>query len=534
MQSTGGMPAVMGNRGVVASASPLASAAGLRVLMDGGNAADAAVTVAAILSVDEPYFSGIGGHGIVMLYLADTGEVKCLDFGGFAPRAFTIDQWGSPPRHRYWDVTSSVFPGTLAGWAELLERHGTRSLAQALEPAIEHARGGVPARPVVVDFIAGLKNEMSRFPELAETYLPGGRVPRTGQVIASRDLADTYEEIARSGAAYFYEGPLCERIVEYYNRCGARFTEREFSEYRPRWRATLETTYRDGYRVVVPKCQTCSPNILTQLNVWEHFDLADLDHLGFECIHLGIETAKLAFSDRRVHCGDPDFSPVPYERLISKDYAAGLALRIDPIRACPERLPGDQADDVSRGGTTHLTVVDRNRNAVAMTCTLGPSFGCMHIVPGTGIILNNEGVFFDLDPLDGPNYPAAGKRVQHDMSPTLVFRGERLFLALGTPGGLGITQTIPQVISKVIDHDLPLQAAIESDRYRYFGEGQVRVGDDIPAAIRDRLRDAGHDVLPAGAPPIWAGGFHAVAIDPDSGALIGGADPRRGGLAVAY
>ena len=133
-----------------------------------------------------------------------------------------------------------------------------------------------------------------------------------------------------------------------------------------------------------------------------------------------------------------------------------------------------------------------------MTCTLGPSFGCMHIVPGTGIILNNEGVFFDLDPLDGPNYPAAGKRVQHDMSPTLIFRGERLFLALGTPGGLGITQTIPQVISKVIDHGLPLQAAIESDRYRYFGEGRVRVGDNITAAIRDRLRDAGHEVLPAG------------------------------------
>ena len=225
---------------------------------------------------------------------------------------------------------------------------------------------------------------------------------------------------------------------------------------------------------------------------------------------------------------------MPYERLASKDYGADLAMRVDAARARSEPLPGDQPDDGTRGGTTHLTVVDNDRNAVAMTCTLGPSFGCMHVVPGTGIILNNEGVFFDLDPLDGPNYPAAGKRVQHDMSPTMVFRGDRLFLALGTPGALGITQTIPQVISKVIDHGLPLQAAIESDRYRYFGAGQVRLGENIPAAIRDRLRDAGHDILPPGAPPIWAGGFHAVAIDPDSGTLIGGADPRRGGLAVAY
>ena len=524
----------MGTRGAVASASPLASAAGLKVLMDGGNAVDAAVTVAAILGVDEPYFSGIGGHGILMLHLADTGEVKCLDFGGFAPHDFTIDQWGSPPRYRYWDVRSSVFPGTLAGWAEVLERHGTRSLAQALEPAIEHARRGVPARPVVVDFIARLKHEMARFPELAGTYLPGNCVPRAGQIIVNQDLADTYEEIATNGAAHFYEGALSERIVEYYNRCGARFTAREFSDYRPRWRDTLETTYRDSYRVVVPKCQTCSPNILTQLNIWEHFDLSGLEHLGFEHIHLGIETAKFAFSDRRIHCGDPDFSAVPYERLASKDYGADLAMRVDAARARSEPLPGDQPDDGTRGGTTHLTVVDNDRNAVAMTCTLGPSFGCMHIVPGTGIILNNEGVFFDLDPLDGPNYPAAGKRVQHDMSPTMVLRGDRLFLALGTPGALGITQTIPQVISKVIDHCLPLQAAIESDRYRYFGAGQVRLGENIPAAIRDRLRDAGHDVLPPGAPPIWAGGFHAVAIDPESGTLIGGADPRRGGLAVAY
>ena len=308
----------MGTRGVVASASPLASAAGLKVLMDGGNAVDASVTVASILSIDEPYFSGIGGHGILMLHLADTSEVKYLDFGGFAPHDFTIDQWGTPPSYHYWDVRSSVFPGTLAGWAEVLERHGTRSLSQTLEPAIEHARRGVPARPVVVDCIARLKCEVLRFPELA------------------------------------------------------------------------------------------------------------------------------------------------------------------------------------------------------------------------GIILNNEGVFFDLDPLDGPNYPAAGKRVQHDMSPTMVFSGDRLFLALGTPGALGITQTIPQVISKVIDHGLELQAAIESDRYRYFGAGQVRLGENIPPAIRDRLRDAGHEILSPGAPPIWAGGFHAVMIDPETGTLIGGADPRRGGLAVAY
>ena len=144
---------------------------------------------------------------------------------------------------------------------------------------------------------------------------------------------------------------------------------------------------------MVPKCQTCSPNILTQLNVWEHFDVPSLGHLSFEGIHVGIETAKFAFSDRRTCCGDPDFSAVPYDRLISRDYGAELAKRIDPPRALSEQRPGDQVDDGLRGGTTHLTVVDKDGNAVAMTLTLGPSFGCMHVVPGTGIVLNNEGVF---------------------------------------------------------------------------------------------------------------------------------------------
>ena len=368
---------------------------------------------------------------------------------------------------------------------------------------------------------------------------PHARIERRKGVLKDHldlDLPHAAGELVRIGLQAFVrrgDTDADEHIVRYCNRNGSRFTRREFSEYRPRWRSTLAATYRDRYRVVVPKCQTCSPNILTQLNVWEHFDVAGWGPSSFECLHLGIETAKLAFADRRNHCGDPDFSAVPYERLASKDYAAALAKRIDPVRAQPER-PGDEPDDGRRGGTTHLTVVDEERNAVAMTLTLGPDFGSMHVVPGTGIILNNEGVFFDLDPPGGPNFPAAGKRVQHDMSPTLVFKDDALFLALGTPGGQGITQTTPQVISKVIDHGLGLQAAIESDRYRYFGAGRVRPGEGIPPAVRDRLREAGHEVLPPSAPPIWAGGFHAVMVEPDTGTLAGGADPRRGGLAVAY
>ncbi len=201
-------------------------------------------------------------------------------------------------------------------------------------------------------------------------------------------------------------------------------------------------------------------------------------------------------------------------------------------RVAPE-MPGNAAV-AKAGGTTHLTVVDRDQNAVVITQTLGPDFGCMHVVPQTGIILNSEGLYFDLEPEGGPNYPEAGKLVQHDMCPTVVLKDGELFIALGTPGAQGISQTIPQVISKVIDHDLEIQAAIESDRYRYYGNDQVRLGEGIPRHTRNQLEAKGHRILPNDSNTLWAGGFHAVMLNSGSGVLAGGADPRRGGLAVGY
>lgn len=527
------MPAICGKNGMVASASPLASAVGLKVLMDGGNAMDAAITTASMLSVDEPYFSGIGGHGIMTLYWAANGAIECLDFGGGMPQGFTIDQWGEPPAYPSRDVSSAIFPATLAGWAQALEKYGTLSLAETLQPVIHYAETGVAVRPVVRDFIDRIFEDAKQFPEFAKIFLPRGRVPAVGETLVYEDLAKTLRAIANEGVSLFYRGELAERMVSYLNAHGSRFTREEFASYEPRWRETIRTTYRDEYEIIVPKCQVCAVNILTQLNVWEHFDLKNSGLCTPDSLHVGIESAKMAFADRKNYCGDPDFSEVPYERLAAKAYAQDLAARITMEQVCPER-PGDIRQRTNKGGTTHLTVVDRDGNAVAITQTIGPDFGCLHVIPGTGVILNNEGVYFDLDPVDGPNYPQAGKLSQHDMSPTLVLRDGKLVLALGTPGAIGITQTIPQVISNVIDHGLDIQTAIDADRYRYYGNGEVRLGEGISNDVRDALAARGHRLLPPSATPMWAGGFNAVAGDPVNGTLTGGADPRRGGLAVGY
>ena len=322
-----GMPIVSGMNGMVATASPLASAVGLRVLMEGGNAVDAAIAAGSILSLDEPYFSGIGGHGIMMLHRASTGETECLDFGGFAPRGFTIDQWGTPPAYDVRNICSAIFPATLAGWAEALDRYGSWSLAEVLQPTIDYAEAGIPMRPVVHNFIAGVAEDARAFPEFARIFLPGGRVPEVGQIVKYQDLANTFRQIASEGAEVFYNGELADRIVGYFNEQGARFSREEFADYAPRWCGTMDTTYRGDYQVIVPKCQVCSPVILTQLNIWDRFDLKAMRHLTPESLHLGIEAAKIAFADRRTYCGDADFTEVPYQRLASRSYAKALAVR---------------------------------------------------------------------------------------------------------------------------------------------------------------------------------------------------------------
>ena len=522
------IPVVNGTHGAVASGSPIASQMGLKVLMDGGNAVDAAVTTATMLSVGDSNMCGIGGHGIMMLYWAKTGEVKCLDWGGFLPHKFTVDQWGTPPEIPTRDPQCSILPGTLAGWAEALDKYGTISLAKALEPAIKYAEEGVPLIPTLAVYTENRADLIKVFPELAKIYMPGGRVPKMGDMLKFKDLANTYRKIAKEGPEVFYKGELGDRIVKYLNEHGSRFTKEEFANYKPIWRDTLSTAYRDRYEVFVPKNQNFSPTILTMLNIWENFDMKSLGLLSPETIHLVIEAMKIALADRTAYYGDPAFTEIPYEILTSKAYAKRLVQeRIDMQKASPDK-PGEI--EGLEGATTNLAVVDKDHNVCCITQTLGSGFGCCHVVPGTGIILNNEGQFFDLEPVGGPNYPGAGKRVENQMGPAIVLKDGKIFMGVGTPGGTMIPLAIAEVIMRAIDYDLGIQEAIEVPRIRYRGKGIAQLEEGIPWEVREKLWQMGHYIQDATS----ICRVTAVTVDPESGIVEGGADSDGNCIAVAY
>jgi len=523
------IPVVSGRNGAVAAPSSAATSVGLKVLMDGGNAIDAAVSAAATATVSEFMASGIGGHGIMVMYWAKTGEVKVLDWGGFLPHAFTLDQFGTPatpPPET--SVLDTIFPGTLAGWAEALKSYGTISLSDALQPAIEYAEEGIAVNPWIANSAEdyAIDTLKDAFPELVEICMPEGRMPKVGDILKFPDLAQTYKLIAEKGPDVFYKGELGDKVVSYLNENGSRFTKEEFANYKPIWRDTLSTTYRDEYEIFVAKNQNFTPVVLTMFNIWENFDLRNMGIISPETLHLIIETSKIALADRTAYYGDPDFVDVPYDILTSKDYGKRMAQRIDMKKAAPD-MPGELKSGES---TTNIAVVDKDHNMVLITQTLGDFFGSRHVVPGTGIILNNEGLFFDFEPVNGPNYPAPGKRVENQMGGVIVLKNGKVWGGMGTPGGTQIPLIMAQVFMRMIDHDLKIQDAIEVPRTRYRGNQNVQIEKAVPWETIEQLWQMGHRVTN----PSYLCGISGVWVDPDTGVMEAGAEPSRNYWRGAY
>ena len=263
------------------------------------------------------------------------------------------------------------------------------------------------------------------------------------------------------------------------------------------------------------------------LNIWENFDMKGLGLLSADDIHVVAEASKVALADRTAYYGDPAFTEIPYEILTSKAYAKRIAERIDMQKASPEK-PG--AIEESEGSTTNIAVVDKDNNACLITQTLGSSLGCMHVVPGTGITLNNEGKYFDLEPLDGPNYPAGGKKVENQMGPAIVLKDGKIHMGVGTPGGTKIPLIIAQVIMRMIDHGFRIQDAIELPRIRYVGRGTVQIEKGVPWEVLERLWQMGHYIQV----PTGLCGVSGFVIDPESGVIEAGAEPSRNYTRVAY
>jgi gamma-glutamyltranspeptidase/glutathione hydrolase len=530
-------PTVMGRRGCVVAAHPLAAMAGIEVLLQGGSAVDAAVATSFALHVVEPYMSGPGGVATLLVF--HRGRREAVVSAGRMPAAadparVTAEDLKAGPR-------SIGVPGLVAATLGLHERHGKLPRAAVMAPAIRLAEDGFPLTVKNVEFMRKARPQLAHSAEAERTFLVGGEVPRPGTLLVQKDLGATLRQIMEGGAEAFYRGPIARAIARAMDAQSGWITEPDLTAYHPTWGTPLAVTFR-GHEVCVPPPPTNALQSVQTLQILEGFDLQGFGHNSVDYLHHFIEAAKLASADRvGLDVLRPD---APITGLLSPRYAAERRGLIDPRRAgvsggerwsserlANEILPGHPAD-FAKEHTTHFAVADGDGTAVTVTQTLGSPFGSGVMVPGTGMLLNNLLMWADLEP-GSPAALRGGAPMQTRMAPTQVFRDGTFLLSIGTPGSYGILQTTPQMLLNVFEFGMTVQEAIEAPRVRAYRDRLVDVEGRIPESVRDGLAARGHQVNVIEDWSWIVGGGQGIRRDPESGALQGGADPRRDGYALA-
>ncbi len=537
-------PVVMGTNGMVASAHPLASVAGLRVLMEGGNAMDAAVTVGATPGVVEPYMSGPGGIGVLLVYIAREGRIRALDFSGRAPHAARPELYNEETKGL--GVLAPLVPGNVAGWLTLHEAYGTMDRERLLEPAIAYARDGFPLTYNNHRFFANNAARVSRFPTSRAILLPNGQPPAPGTIFRQPQLAATLQKVAKGGMETFYRGEVARQLARACKEMGGLITEEDLAQYQAQWQEPISVSYR-GYQVNTVPPNSSGFQILQTLKLMETYPSPELSFGTPETLHRLMEAIKLCVTDRIRFAGDPDYVDIPLRALLSQGYALAQRKRIDENRAAivmGERytrtppagaLAPGRVEDFSSGMTTHFAVADRDGNVVSVTQTLGGGFGSAVAMGDTGVFLNNMAWWFETDPASGsPNVIGPWKRVDFCVAPVQVLRGGQFYLSLSTPGSWGILQTTPQMLMNVLDFGMTVQEAIEAPRFRYWEGTRVEMEERFPPQVRQALERLGHNVqvLEAWSPVV--GGAQGILVDVQTGAFHGGADPRRDGYAIGW
>ncbi len=522
-----------GQRGMVITNHPLASAAGAEMLAAGGNAIDAAIASFFALTVVEPMMVGILGGGMAHIRLAD-GTHTVIDGQSTAPAAtgpttYTPDPAAGPGamdtigRKNAVGPTSVGVPGNLMGWCEALERFGTFSLADVTEPAIRHASRGFRVTPYLSECVADAAGDMIRDPAIASLYLPGGSPISAGTRLVTGDYAETLREVVRQGPSLLYSGRLGSDYADHMARTGGYISRDDLAAYRTVTREPVRGLYR-GFDIIGPPPPSSGPlHIIQMLNILEGFDIGALGFGSADTVHLLAEVLKIAFADRKAATADPAFVKVPVDKILSKQYAADRRGRIDMNRA--QTWSAEVAPEGS-AYTTHVTVADAAGNVVASTQTINSLFGARYIVPGTGMIPNNYMFVFDPHPGRASSV-APGKRVTSSMSPVIVLRDGKPVYALGLPGGLRIFPSVMQALSNLIDHGMSVQQAVEAPRVWTQGFS-LEVENAIAPDVFDALRDRGHDAVRVGN---VAGGMSAIHFHPD-GTMEGASCWRADGTPI--
>ena len=531
--------AVLARNGIIATSQPLASAAGLAVLQQGGNAIDAAVTAAAVLSVVEPTMNGIGGDLFALVYDPKIRSVRALNASGRAPAAATVEEFKrrnltSIP---YRGELSVSVPGVVDGWSELLAKHGTLSLAKVLEPAIRYARDGYAVSEIIATQWKEQEGTLAKDRPAASTFLVNGRAPRTGEIFRNEKLAASLELISRAGRDAFYRGALAKAIAADMRSRNGLLTEADLAAHKSDWTEPLSTAYR-GFDVLEFPPNTQGIVALEMLNILEGFDLKALGHNTSAYLHLLVEAKKIAFADRDAWLADPAATPAAaLRRMLSKEYAATRRKEIDPDLAASEykplaidgASPAGEVHPQAHGDTIYLTAADKDGNVISLIQSIYESFGAGIVAGETGITLHNRGALFSLRS-GHPNLLAPGKRPFHTLVPAMVMKDGRPWLSFGVMGGDMQPQGHVQVLLNMIDFGMNVQEAGEAPRFRHTANGLALESAITPEA-RFGLDARGHRIV-SGVGVF--GGFQGILIDPKTGVMMGGSDPRKDGLAIGW
>lgn len=527
-------------RGMVAAAHPLIVSTGIEILRQGGNAVDAAVGAGLTAAVVMPEMCGLGGDLFAIVHApgsnANAGETVSLQGSGIAPRGATLEQMraagdGKMPSR---GPLSVAVPGMVDAYFALLERFGTKSFAQVVEPAIGYAEG-FPIHPLGSACIGEFEELLSQYPSSRAVFLPGGDVPQPGTMFRQPSLAATLTSLASGGADEFYRGDIARKIGAFMAEVGGALRAEDMADHVTDITAPVSVTYR-GYTVH----QTCLPSqgqiLLEALKIVEQTDLSETGIRSSDAIHLLVEAKKLAFADRVGWCTDPAFGSSPVEQMLSDSWARTRSLDIHPRRAAAVVSHGDIPD----GNTTYLCAVDGDGMMVSLIQSVAANFGSGLIAGDTGIVLNNRASAFTTE-AGHPNVFAPGKKTIHTLNCYLISDREgRPVLVGGTPGGDGQPQWNLQSITGMIDEGLDVQQAAEQPRWASWpGSAPVSEGSSYELQIEDRmdqgviedLGSRGHTLNVVGE---WGcgGAVQIIARNPDTGVLAGGSDPRVEGLAL--
>ena len=529
--------AVYGRGGMVAASQPLAVAAGLKLLDAGGNAADAAVAVAAALNVTEPTSTGLGGDAFALFYQADTRQVFALNGSGRCPSGLTLERLqreglgASLPAYHPYTIT---VPGACAAWCDLIERFGSQPLSAILAPAVNLAEQGFPVAPTTAWFWQrAAQGQLAKAVNGLELILDG-RGPRAGEIFHNKGLARTLMLIAESGKQAFYQGEIAQAIAAVVKEAGGCLAESDLAMHTSTWDTPISVLHH-GLRI-----WECPPNgqglaALLALNLLEGFDLAMLPPLSVDRLHVMIEAMRLAFADARAYIADPAMMDVPLEGLLSMDYSDKRRTLIDPKRANPSLRAGTP---LAVSDTVYFSVVDCWGNACSFINSNYMGFGTGIVPRGWGFSLQNRGHNFRLDPTH-PNALAPGKRPYHTIIPALATRAQddSLFASFGVMGGFMQPQGHLQVAVALADDHLDPQAALDQPRWCIEPEdsnGLTALEAGIPLEVMAGLAERGHPVRPVtGMGRALFGRGQIILRDPVTGVLCGGSDPRADGLAMA-